>query len=197
MRTRFDDNSDLPDGFAMTSIVSAGVRCGNGHLSIPFNLCFSVPLWSIGCAGTIVALPGLKYHEQAGSARAPKPARKECFMSGKRISRRRFLGTAGGAAAAGAAFTIVSPHVLGGPDKQAPSDKMNVAVIGVGRQGSYNAHTVRRTDNVVALCDVDEAWAGKHMGKLKDLPGVKLWPDYRVMLDKMGSGIDAVGIASP
>lgn len=111
----------------------------------------------------------------------------------KRISRRRLLASAGGAAA----FTIVAPHVLGGPGKTAPSDKMNVAVIGVGRQGSGNGHTVRRTDNVVALCDPDEAWATRHMGKLKDLPGVKLWPDYRVMLDKMGAGIDAVVIATP
>jgi hypothetical protein len=44
------------------------------------------------------------------------------------ISRRRF-------AAAAAAFTIVPRRVLGGPGQVAPSDRINLATIGVGRQG--------------------------------------------------------------
>ena len=118
-------------------------------------------------------------------------------MSDKRISRRRFLGSVGGAAAAGAAFTIVSPHVLGGPGKQAPSDKMNVAVIGVGGQGSWNAHSVSKTDNVIAFCDCDDERSGKHIAKLKHLQHVKRWRDYRVMYDKIGNDIDAVVVATP
>ncbi len=43
------------------------------------------------------------------------------------ISRRKFLGTA----AAAAAFTIVPRHVLGGQGYTAPSDKLNIACVGV------------------------------------------------------------------
>ena len=50
------------------------------------------------------------------------------------ISRRTFVG--GAAAAAG--FMIVPRHVLGGPGYQAPSDKVNIATIGVSGQGSAN-----------------------------------------------------------
>jgi hypothetical protein len=47
-------------------------------------------------------------------------------------SRRRFIATA----SAAAAVTIVPRHVLGGPGFVAPSDKVNVALIGAGGQGS-------------------------------------------------------------
>ena len=49
-------------------------------------------------------------------------------MSGKRISRRRFLG----GTAAAAVFTIVPRHVLGGPGHTPPSDVLTRAVIGTG-----------------------------------------------------------------
>ena len=45
------------------------------------------------------------------------------------LSRRNFMG---GVAAATAAFTIVPRHVLGGPDHKPPSEKLNIAGIGVG-----------------------------------------------------------------
>ena len=46
-------------------------------------------------------------------------------------NRRKFLGTAAGAAA----FTLVPRHALGGPNYVPPSDKINLAYIGVGTQG--------------------------------------------------------------
>ncbi|MBN2287936.1 MAG: Gfo/Idh/MocA family oxidoreductase [Candidatus Glassbacteria bacterium] len=49
----------------------------------------------------------------------------------KKITRRRFLGSA----AAAAAFTVVPRHVLGGPGHIAPSDKINLGYIGLGTQG--------------------------------------------------------------
>ncbi len=52
-------------------------------------------------------------------------------------NRRKFLGTAAGAAA----FTIVPRHVLGGPGFVAPSDKITLAYIGTGTAGAArNAH---------------------------------------------------------
>jgi len=49
----------------------------------------------------------------------------------RKISRRDFMG----AAAAAAAFTFVPRHVLGGRRYISPSDKLNVACIGVGGMG--------------------------------------------------------------
>ena len=52
----------------------------------------------------------------------------------KKISRRQLLHNA----AAATAFTIVPRHVLGGPGQIAPSEKVNVAIIGTGGQGIVN-----------------------------------------------------------
>jgi len=84
---------------------------------------------------------------------------KETEKAGKkqksRISRRDFMG----AAAAAAAFTIVPRHVLGGPRQIPPSEKVNIAGIGVGGQGGGDINAVSR-QNIVARCDVDWGRAG-------------------------------------
>ena len=113
-------------------------------------------------------------------------------MGDRRITRRGFLGALGGAAAAGAAFTIVSPHVLGGPRRLAPSDKLNIAGIGVGGMGATNLRNMS-SENIVALCDVDHAHAA---GTFKRYPGAKVYTDYRKMLDGQ-KDIDAVLVATP
>ncbi len=65
------------------------------------------------------------------------------------ISRRNFLGSA---AAASAAFTFVPRHVLGRNGSAAPSDKLNIAGIGVGGMGKGNMAGCE-AENIVALCD--------------------------------------------
>ena len=57
------------------------------------------------------------------------------------ISRRRFLGEA---LAAGAAFTIVPRHVLGGPGFTPPSEVLTRAVIGTGGMGMAGHVTSNR-----------------------------------------------------
>jgi len=113
-------------------------------------------------------------------------------MSDKQMTRRGFLGTVGGAAAAGAAFTIVSPHVLGGPRHLAPSDKLNVAGIGVGGMGGTNLRNMS-SENIVALCDVDHRHSA---GARKRYPKAKFHTDYRKMLETQ-KDIDAVLVATP
>ena len=116
-------------------------------------------------------------------------------MSDRRITRRGFIGTLGalgGAAAAGAAFTIVSPHALGGPRRLAPSDKLNIAGIGVGGMGATNLRNMS-SENIVALCDVDHRHAAK---TFKQYPKAKVYTNYREMLDKQ-KDIDAVLVATP
>ncbi len=105
-----------------------------------------------------------------------------------RVSRRGFLGTA----AAAAAFTIVPRHVLGGAGNVPPSEKLNIAGIGIGGRGEGDLDECK-SENIVALCDVDE----KHAGRVfKKYPSAKKWTDFRKMLDEQ-KDIDAVVIATP
>jgi len=76
----------------------------------------------------------------------------------------------------------------------APSDKLNIAVVGVGGMGITNIQAVHETENIVALCDVD--W--KYSKPLMDcLPRAKKYKDFRVMFDEMDKDIDAIIVATP
>jgi len=110
-------------------------------------------------------------------------------MAGQRISRRRFLGTM---ATAGAAFTIVPRHVLG-RGFVPPSDKLNIACIGVGGRGAWNVRGVS-SENLVAFCDVDDERAAE---TYRAFPNVPRYKDFRVMLEREGARIDAVVISTP
>lgn len=83
--------------------------------------------------------------------RQPKPA-GQLPSNQAGVSRRQFVGTAAGATAA---FMIVPRHVLG-RGFQSPSDRLNIAVVGLGGMGGNNAQAVM-SERIVALCDVDEA----------------------------------------
>jgi len=109
-------------------------------------------------------------------------------MSGKNINRRRFLA----GAAMTAAATIVPRHVLGGAGNIAPSEKLNIAGIGVGGMGRSNMRELE-SENIVALCDVDREYAAE---TFKRYPKAKVYSDYRRMLDEQ-KDIDAVMIATP
>lgn len=104
------------------------------------------------------------------------------------ISRRRFLGDA----AAVAALTVMPRYALGGPRQKSPSEKLNIAGIGVGGMGAVNLRNLE-SENIVALCDVDHAYAAN---TFKRYPNAKVYTDYREMLDKQ-KDIDAVVIATP
>ena len=81
-------------------------------------------------------------------------------------SRRRFLGTT---AAATAGFTIVPSTVISGMGHIAPSDKLNIAAVGVGGMGASNLRGITE-QNIVALCDVDHKYAA---GTFKKYPDAK------------------------
>ncbi|MCF7958646.1 MAG: Gfo/Idh/MocA family oxidoreductase [Phycisphaerae bacterium] len=109
----------------------------------------------------------------------------------KSVNRRRFIKGALASSALGIApFNILKA----GPS---PNSKLNIACIGVGGQGSGNADYLTRSNNVIALCDVDEVWHKRSIRGHKRLHNIKLWKDYRVMFDKIGKEIDAVLVATP
>ena len=74
------------------------------------------------------------------------------------LSRRKFLAQTSTAALG---FTIVPRHVLGGPNFIPPSDKINIAFIGVGSQGfRVMLHFLREPDvQGVAVCDPNKSGA--------------------------------------
>src|SRR5207302_9671859 len=58
-------------------------------------------------------------------------------------------------AAAATAFTILPRQMLGGPGQTAPSDRLNLATIGLGRQDMHVTMELlsRQNIQVVAVCD--------------------------------------------
>jgi len=86
------------------------------------------------------------------------------------IPRRGFLK---GAALTAAGVTIVPRHVLGGAGFTAPSDKLNIAGVGVGGMGRSNLLNLS-TQNIVALCDVDFGYVDKGFEQMqKQVASVK------------------------
>jgi predicted dehydrogenase len=74
------------------------------------------------------------------------------------------------------------------------SIKLNVAAIGCGGQGGVILNDAARTENIVALCDVDEARGGPNLSRYNK---AAKYEDFRVMLDKEGKNIDACTIGIP
>jgi predicted dehydrogenase len=109
----------------------------------------------------------------------------------KPISRRGFIETS---SLALAGLTIVPSHAVSGLGHIAPSDKLNVAGVGISGMGRVNLENVARTENIVALCDVD--WREATSLIFNTYPGAKQYKDFRIMLDKQ-KDIDAVIIATP
>lgn len=115
-----------------------------------------------------------------GSARQP----------GARISRRTFI--SGAAALAGGAASLRAR--AGAPQSQRRSNRLRVAVIGVGGRGVSNLQELDGTDaTIVALCDCDERQAGESFAKYKD---ARRYTDWRRLLDS-SRDFDAVLISTP
>jgi predicted dehydrogenase len=114
--------------------------------------------------------------------------KQQNHVKGARLSRRRFLTQT----AAASAFLVVPRHVLGGPGQDSPNNKLNIAGIGFGGQGAWDLGEVK-SQNIVALCDVDWGYAAKIFD---EYPKAKRYKDYRKMLETEKS-IDAVVIATP
>jgi predicted dehydrogenase len=107
-------------------------------------------------------------------------------------SRRRFIRNT---AIVGSSFFIVPRHVLG-RGFVAPSDKLNIAGIGVGGKGESDLMEFAKSPNVniIALCDVDDRQGAKSK---KNFPNAKYYKDFREMLKKEKNNIDACSISTP
>ncbi|MEZ5105839.1 MAG: Gfo/Idh/MocA family oxidoreductase [Draconibacterium sp.] len=109
--------------------------------------------------------------------------------TGQNFSRRNFIGTT---AAALAGISIVPSRAVAGLGHTPPSDKLNIAGIGIGGKGNVNLRNMPN-QNIVALCDVDWDYANR---VFETYPKAKKYKDYREMLEKQ-KDIEAVVIATP
>jgi predicted dehydrogenase len=87
---------------------------------------------------------------------------------------------------------MIVPSRLFGAD--APSNKINLACIGVAGQGGNDISGLERHCNIVALCDVDARHAA---GTFKKFPDAKRFTDFRKMFEEAAGSFDAVLVATP
>ncbi len=129
-------------------------------------------------------------------------------MTSHKVTRRTFVGDMSKVAASA---MILPRRVLGGVGYQAPSDTLNVAIVGPGGMGMSNAEALV-TQNIVALCDVDFGYVERSLAdRMKDqdpkrrpdrlklqeqFSKAKRYADFREMLAQQ-KDIEGVVIATP
>ena len=106
---------------------------------------------------------------------------------------------------------IVPRRVLGGVSQQAPSDTLNVAIVGAGGMGGENAQELG-SETIVAVCDIDHSLVAAKVeertksgdGTLREqglrwkeqYSSAAKYTDFREMLEQQRD-IEAVVIATP
>ena len=91
------------------------------------------------------------------------------------ISRRNVL-------SAGLSAPLLVPHhVLGGAAEPPPSDKLRVAVVGVGGMGKNYIRGCSTQIEPIALCDLDHGFCRR---VFEQFPKATLYHDYRKMFEK-------------
>src|SRR4030042_1807240 len=120
---------------------------------------------------------------------------KEESKNSHEISRRNFVKTA---ASGAAAFTIVPSFTVSCMGHVAPSDKLLIAAIGCGGEGSddirHYANTPKKNAEIAFLCDVDDRQAAY---KRKEFPKAKFYYDWREMFDRESKNFDSVSVTIP
>jgi predicted dehydrogenase len=106
------------------------------------------------------------------------------------ISRRRFIGTT---AAAFAVPYLIPSGVLAAPGKPGPNERIGIAGIGVGRQGSgdFAAAVHSKLGRAVAVADVNI----KRAEQIAKNVGAEPYKDYRKVLER--KDVDAIVTATP
>src|SRR3984957_17151573 len=122
-------------------------------------------------------------------------------MTGKKnVSRREMLAMS---AAVASSFTFLPSRALGRAGFVPPSDKLNIAFIGIGITGWTNIRKLA-SQNVVGLSDVDWRTPAELGGRANDMasatiqkyPDVKRYDDWRIMLPELDKQIDAVVVST-
>lgn len=116
------------------------------------------------------------------------------------LSRRQFVKTVSAAAA-----TVAATHA-GQPQPATPrksaGEKLNIACIGIRGPGYGHLRELIASENIVALCDVDNTHLSHTLLQVSEaghpeILKAKRYQDYRKMFSEMADQIDAVVVATP
>lgn len=122
-------------------------------------------------------------------------------MSNKsnQLNRRSFI-----ASSAAASSMLFLPNLTVAQSKGskskgvAPSEQLNMAIIGIGGRGRNVMNSFAATEmvNIVAICDIDigSDWTAEMRQKFPHPPA---YQDYRELFDKEGDNFDAVAVVVP
>ncbi|MEO8594105.1 MAG: Gfo/Idh/MocA family oxidoreductase [Candidatus Solibacter sp.] len=80
------------------------------------------------------------------------------------------------------------------PGYKSLTEKLNIACVGLGLRGPQILLGAAASENIVALCDVDDERMER---AAQPYPKAARYRDFRQMLDKEGKNIDAVMVATP
>jgi len=103
------------------------------------------------------------------------------------ISRRSFTGLVAGLPG------FFAAHGFGAEPAEGPSDRLNLAIVGIGGQGEANLKDLKH-QNIVALCDVDAKRGAK---AFDEFPRARRFTDFRKMFDALEKEIDGVVVSTP
>jgi predicted dehydrogenase len=87
---------------------------------------------------------------------------------------------------------VLTGFAANGPRRVSPNEKLNLAAVGVGGKGNADIACCG-SENIVALCDVDETALAKQRERR---PKANIYRDWRVMLEKEKS-LDGIIISTP
>ena len=124
--------------------------------------------------------PKLSSHRQSLTTSSAAP------LNGRLLNRRNFLRSS----VAGGIVLSMSPQLIRGQVLGA-NERLNLGIIGVGGRGEGNLAAVS-TENIVALCDVDEHRLNAAAARF---PQAQKYFDYRQLLEQQN--LDAVVISTP
>jgi hypothetical protein len=109
-------------------------------------------------------------------------------MHGSGSSRRDFLL---GAAALGSAASLL-PAASAPRRARSPNDRLRIGVVGCGGKGLSDMQACAKTQDIVALCDVDE---GKAKTAREEQPKAAFYEDWRDMVEK--EKLDGLVVSTP
>src|SRR5262249_47636467 len=110
----------------------------------------------------------------------------ELPMPKRQSNRRDFLRYA---ALSGVGFWVADHRTPA--QSRSPNEKLNLGIIGAGGRGASNTRDVA-TENIVALCDVNETNLDRAAAKY---PKARKYHDFRKLLDE-GKDLDAVVVST-
>lgn len=104
-------------------------------------------------------------------------------------SRRHFLRGAG-------ATALAAPFVTTGAKAASPNGKLQHASIGAGGMAGSDINSLTKHDHLQLVAVADVSKRNREQLK-KKFPEVRLYEDYRELLDKEGDKIDSVNVSTP